>query len=48
MTGHARRSGPFAVTSSRLRRPWRDGDRLVVALAGPAAGYGRQWDDYQL
>ena len=41
-------SGPVAVTSSRLRRIWRDGDHLVVTLSDAAAGYGRQWEDYQL
>jgi len=33
-----RRSGPFAVTSSRLRRTWRDGDHLVVALVSRPGG----------
>jgi hypothetical protein len=37
---NARRSGPVAVTSSRLPAPLRERVGLVVALAGAAAGYG--------
>ena len=37
---NARRSGPLAVTSSGIRRTWREADGLAVVLAGAAAGYG--------